>query len=62
MVRNNDMQKATEGLTASVNSLQRDLDKLVAQEVTDSPEITTAQLEEPGGVTQCLCSRKRLRR
>ena len=61
MVRNNDMQKAIEGLTASVNSLQRDLDKLVAQEVTDSPEITTAQLE-PGGVTQCLCSRKRLRR
>ena len=61
LVRNNDMQKAIEGLTTSVNSLQRDLDKLVAQEVTDSPEITTAQLE-PGGVTQCLCSRKRLRR
>ena len=61
LVRNNDMQKAIEGLTTSVNSLQRDLDKLVAQEVTDSPEITTAQLE-PGGVTQCLCNRKRLRR
>ena len=61
LVRNNDMQKAIEGLTTSVNSLQRDLDKLVAQEVTDSPEITTAQLE-PGGVTQCRCSRKRLRR
>ena len=61
LVRNNDMQKAIEGLTTSVTSLQRDLDKLVAQEVTDSPEITTAQLE-PGGVTQCLCSRKRLRR
>ena len=61
LVRNNDMQKAIEGLTTSVNSLQRDLDKLVAQEVTDSPEITTAQLE-PGGVTQCLCSRKRMRR
>ena len=61
LVRNNDMQKAIEGLTTSVNSLQRDLDKLVAQEVTDSPEITTAQLE-PGGVTQCVCSRKRLRR
>ena len=61
LVRNNDMQKACEGLTTSVNALQRDLDKLVAQEVTDSPEITTAQLE-PGGVTQCLCSRKRLRR
>ena len=61
LVRNNDMQKAIEGLTTSVNALQRDLDKLVAQQVTDSPEITTAQLE-PGGVTQCLCSRKRLRR
>ena len=61
LVRNNDMQKAIEGLTTSVNALQRDLDKLVAQEVTDSPEITTAQLE-PGGVTQCVCSRKRLRR
>ena len=61
LVRNNDMQKAIEGLTTSVNSLQRDLDKLVAQEVTDSPELTTAQLE-PGGVTQCRCSRKRLRR
>ena len=61
LVRNNDMQKAIEGLTTSVNALQRDLDKLVAQEVTDSPEITTAQLE-PGGATQCVCSRKRLRR
>ena len=61
LVRNNDMQKAIEGLTTSVNSLQRDLDKLVAQEVTDSPELTTAQLE-PGGVTQCRCSSKRLRR
>ena len=61
LVRNNDMQKAIEGLTTSVNSLQRDLDKLVAQEVTDSPEITTAQLE-PGGVTQCRCNKKRVRR